>query len=100
MYGPLAFVAERRRAASRGAEPVEVLEVAVRAVDGAQSIRPTCRDHADQRAVPLVAGIIGVQTPDAHSTGVQARGKVGDTEVHRLEAPARLGDRLDVRHPQ
>src|SRR2546421_407665 len=32
-----------------------------RAVDRAQPVRATRRDHADQGAVPLVAGIVGIQ---------------------------------------
>src|SRR5205823_1551291 len=81
MNGPFAFVAERRRAAGRCAKPVRVLEVAIRAIDRAQPVGATRRDHADERGVPLVAGVVGIQTSDAHGAGVQARGKVGDAEV-------------------
>src|SRR5438552_2721308 len=58
------------------------------------------RGQAGQHAVRLLAGLIGDRPPEAHGAGGQARGKGGDTEVHRLETRARVGDRLDVRHPQ
>src|SRR5881409_324513 len=98
MNGPFALVAERRRPAGRGAKPVRVLEITVWAVDRAQPVRATRRDHPDQGAVPLVAGIVGIQTPDAYRAGVHARGEIGDAEMHRLEAATRLRNRLDVRH--
>ncbi len=97
---PFAFAAERGGAAGAFLVTLGVGEVAEGAVDGAQAIGAAGDDHAADRGMPLVAGVMGVEATDVHRPGAHGGGVVGDAEVERIEPAAELGDGLDVGHAE
>ena len=106
---PLALVAQHRGAARGGAVPLGIAEVAVRAVDRAQTVGPAGDRDAREGVVPLVAPVpravirphrVGVgRAADRGRVALQRGRVVGDAEHHRLHPlRARGGDLVHAVH--
>jgi hypothetical protein len=100
MDRPLPFDPQRRAPLGREHVAVRVVEVAEGAVDGPEAVGAAGHHHPRQGEVPLVARIVGVEPADDHGAGPATGRIVGHAEVHRLQPPAGLRDRLHVGHAQ
>src|SRR4051812_18777416 len=97
---PFAFDPERSAASCRRGIACWILEVAERPVDRSETICSAGDHHARERCVPLVSRVIRIEAADVYGTRPTAGSVVGNPEVHRLEPPARLRNRLDVGHAE
>src|ERR671912_315592 len=100
MDRPLPFNAEGGSTAGSRGVAVRILKIAKGAIDGTESIGPASDDHAGERRMPLVTGIVRVQSADIDGTRPAARRIVGNAEMHGLEPGTRLRDRFHIRHTQ
>src|SRR4029453_7406008 len=79
---------------------VSVLEVAERSVDRSKPVCSTCYGHATQSEMPLVAGVVRVETAYADGARPIAGGVIGHPEVHDLEPTPGCCNRLDIGHAE
>ena len=102
MYRPFSFAPQCGCAASRQLIAVRILDVAKRAIDRPQTIGAARYRHAADCEMPLVAGIIRIQSADIDRSGAVTGGVVSNAEMQRLQPSARAvaGNVLNIGHAQ